>query len=360
MYNNKKTICFYAGYTQPFNGLNYKDKYVNGSEINLISLSEKLSKYYNIYILIWNLKKDNDEIYYNNVNYIDCDNFNIIKDKIDIMIISRYLNFFIHFEHLNIKTLFWIQDLHPHHSYNNSLLDNDGKYFLKNIDNKIHNYISLSTFHKNFLVKNNYIDSDKIKIIGNGLNKEEPLQFNKINTKRIPKRFLFCSDPCRGLTYFIDFIIELQKTDDDISVCVFRSNDFDEHQKNNIKNIKKLTLHNNANQKILFNEFMKSQFLLYTCCFQETYCNIALEAQYHGCVCIYNNLGALTETINNRGLLLDGHPKDKDFINNNINNIITLLNNKNMIIEYQKRGLEYSNNQYYSTIANEWINIINN
>ena len=84
------------GYSQPFNGKNYGNKNVYGSEITTIKLVEISVNIYNVYIFIFNLSEE-DEIIYNNVSYL---NMNKLYDftNIDIMIIVRYINYFIYFK----------------------------------------------------------------------------------------------------------------------------------------------------------------------------------------------------------------------------------------------------------------------
>ena len=60
----KPILAFYMGYSEPFNGFNYKHKNVFGSEINTIKLAEALTHLYNLTIFV-NIE-ETDEIIYNN------------------------------------------------------------------------------------------------------------------------------------------------------------------------------------------------------------------------------------------------------------------------------------------------------
>ena len=357
-----KTLCFYSGYTgDPFNGINYQNKNIYGSEKNLIHLCKYLSKYYKIYILVWNLKINNEEIIHDDIFYIDCTNYETIP-SIDILIINRYLNFFMHFINKAKKTFIWIQDLIGHTGYQGIQFDKQGKNFLINIDPIIDKYIVLSDFHQDYFSTfyENKIPKNKIEIIGNGILKTKSIDFNYINKKRIKKRFMFCSEPVRGLNFFLDFIEALQKEDPEISVCIFRSNNYNQLILEKIKKIKNITVYNTSNQSILFDEFLKSEFLLYTCNFLETFCNIALEAQYHGCICIYNAYGALKETIHDRGFILEGHPTNNDFIEKNILKVKSFINDEQEKNRLRLDAYNYSNQHYYQHISEKWKDLIEN
>ena len=94
---NKNNLCFYMGYSRPFNGKNYSNKDDYCSEVSVIKLAETLSDIYNVYIFILNLSEE-DEIIYNNVSYV---NMNKLYDfrNIDIMIVVRYINYFIYIKY---------------------------------------------------------------------------------------------------------------------------------------------------------------------------------------------------------------------------------------------------------------------
>ena len=70
-------------------------KNVFGSEINAIKLAESLTYLYNVYIFS-NVSLE-DEIIWNGVNYLNIQKLNTFT-KYDILVIVRYINFFIYFK----------------------------------------------------------------------------------------------------------------------------------------------------------------------------------------------------------------------------------------------------------------------
>ena len=82
----KENIGFYMGYSPPFNGENYKNRKVYGSEITTIKLAESLSDLYNVFIFIANLN-NNEEIIYNNVNYVNKNKL-VDFELLDLMILN--------------------------------------------------------------------------------------------------------------------------------------------------------------------------------------------------------------------------------------------------------------------------------
>jgi len=126
----KQILAFYMGYSEGFNGQNYNSRNVFGSEINTIKLAESLTDIYDIYIFV-NIKEE-DELVFNNItylNYYKLDNFK----KIDIMVVVRYINYFIYFKNIAKKTFIWLHDVTVQPSYNGQILHNHlylNNYFL--------------------------------------------------------------------------------------------------------------------------------------------------------------------------------------------------------------------------------------
>ena len=81
-----------------------------------------------------------------------------------------------------------------------------------------------------------------------------------------------------------------------------------------------------SQDKIAF-EYLQSEYFFYPTNFNETFCNCAAEAQLYHCVCIYNNIGGLSTTINNRGLSINYDIHSIDYIENTCKDVIELMNN---------------------------------
>ena len=84
------------GYTPSFNGENYGSKKIYGSEITSIKLAESLTDIYNVYMFVNGLD-ESEEIIYNGVNYLNKNRLHTFEN-INIMIVVRYINYFIYFK----------------------------------------------------------------------------------------------------------------------------------------------------------------------------------------------------------------------------------------------------------------------
>ena len=103
-----------------FNGQNYNSKKIYGSELSVLKLAESLTDIYEVYIFV-NIYEE-DEIKYNGVSYLNLFKINTFP-QFDIMIIVRYINYFIYFKNNALKTFIWIQDNIINPAYNGLLIE---------------------------------------------------------------------------------------------------------------------------------------------------------------------------------------------------------------------------------------------
>ena len=130
----KPILCFYMGYSEAFNGQNYNTKNVYGSEINALKLAESLTDLYDVYIFV-NIYVE-DEIIHNDVHYLSFSKLHTFE-KIDIMIVVRYINYFIYFKNIATKTFIWICDTIINPAYNGLLIEKTASNLIYNLRNNI-------------------------------------------------------------------------------------------------------------------------------------------------------------------------------------------------------------------------------
>ena len=187
------------------------------------------------------------------------------------------------------------------------MLEENAKYLMLNMMDKITGIIALTNWHKNFLINYYGLDPNKIFIIGNGLAQEN---FNK-KVDKIKNRFIYTSAPNRGLDKLIEYMLEIRKTVPDVTLYIYRGlDDFDNNTKPILDKIKKypykdfVKFMGKVDQETLAVEMLKSEYWFYPTNFTETYCMSGLEAMAAGCMCITSDLAALHDTIGDRGILI--------------------------------------------------------
>lgn len=353
-----KTLCIYAGYTPPFNGKNYRDQVVYGSEMNIIQIGEWFVKKYNykVYIFVYNLKSNNMEIKHNGVHYVDFHSLHEFNKIIDIMIVNRFMNYFIHFESKAKQTYYYVQDMCLNYMFRGEALDNYGKYFIQNIckGNLIDGFICISEWQVQNIKKIIGTVHTPFHIIGNGISSSIP---ERNLDKIIKNKFIYCSEPSRGLDTFLDCMIELQKHIPDCSIVVFRSNEYTDDIHNKLKLIHTKKVYDKVSHDIVIEEFITSDIWFYPVNLTESYCNCAAESQLYNTICIYNNLGALQTTIGDRGISLKHD--EPNYIDYAVQNIIKLIHNTEQKQDLREKGYKWAIQQMFEYKIDEWYNICN-
>ena len=204
-----KTLCIYIGYTSFLN-----DFY--GTEIAIVKLSTELCKQYKIYVVTL---RDDPTALYNEFTYINYQN--LFDVKIDILIISRYINYFTYCC-LNPKKIYlWIHDVNILGYFQNYSFDNNGKELLYNVLDKIDKIILLSDWHKlYFQFCYNKVPNNKIKIIGNGISTQNFKQLDL--SSKIKNRFIWISCLNRGIERMVLIFNLIHNEFPDAELHVFR------------------------------------------------------------------------------------------------------------------------------------------
>ncbi len=346
--SGKQVICFYAGYSGIKKGLIY------GSELAMVNVAERLAKGAEVHIFSFLIEKQWAE---NGVVYHPAADLRGFKE-IDVLVISRYINYFLEFKNNVKKTYIWLHDICFHPGWQGKHIPDNGKYLIQNLDGGIDGYIVLTEWHKALIHQTYDIPMEKLHIIGNGLNQDH----FQGSVKKIKNRFIYTSSPNRGLKQLIEYFHEIRKQVPDATLHIFRGkDDFDqEHLKllDEIKKYKYIRYGGKLLQKELAKEFQKSDVWFYPTTFPETYCMSGLEAQMGGCACVCTDFAALHNTVGERGILLKEKPYTGAFKEEAIGAVIRLLENEEEKVRLQEAGKKWAQEQNWDNIAQKWADLL--
>ena len=349
----KPLLAFYMGYSEGFTGQNYNSKKIYGSEISALKLAESLTDIYEVYIFV-NIY-ENEEIKYNGVTYLNLFKINTFP-KFDIMIILRYINYFIYFKNNALKTFIWIQDTIINPAYNGLLIEKSASSLIYNLQPHINGLICLSKWHIQNVQNVLYPSLFPIHLI------ENPLDFKyyKPNISIVKNRFIYMSDPNRGLTILLDCLLYIQNYIPDISLTVFRNHEFTDEIQHKLSKLNNTFIYGKEPQEKIAEECLQAEYFFYPTNFMETFCCCAAEAQLYHCVCIYNNIGGLSSTIADRGLAINYDINNIDYIENTCKDVMELMKNEEKKNEYLTKGFEWTKNLNINVIKNRWLKLIQN
>ena len=347
----KPNLCFYMGYTPSFNGENYGNKKIYGSEITSIKLAESLTDIYNVYMFVNGLDQE-EEILYNGVQYLHTHKLHIMK-KIDIMIVVRYINYFIYFKNIAQKTFIWLHDVTVQPAYDGKILNSNGDHLLYNLQDSYNKLVVLSDYH----FKNNYdyigVPKNKYSILPNIID----MKYYKTNIQVIKNRFIYMSDVSRGLTILLDCLLYIQQYIPSISLTVFRSHEFTDEIIKKLEKLNNKIIYRKESQDIIANECLQAEYFFYPTNFYETFCNCAAEAQLYHTICIYNPIGGLTSTIGDRGQIIKHNINSPDYISNTCNDVLQLMNDESKKNDYRNRGHIWAKQLCVNNLKKQWLQL---
>jgi len=294
----KPLLVIYGGYFYDrfWNGKMFYENQISlgGSESMVIKLAHLLSDKYNVYVFL----NTQDDILYNNVNYIKVEKYDIFLDinRAKHLILSRDSSK----THTNAeKTHLWLHDL-----VNIGELKDSKEYT---------NIITLTKFHKEFfeniLKQNNkkeYIS--KLKVIPNISDGGD-----KIVSKKAGYRFIYSSCPTRGLIKVLEDFPKIKEAYPDAELFIYSdfNNDYVKSRMDvndllvTIALMKGVYNVGRLPEQLFLEEVKKCNYWYYPTEFLETFCITAVQMMNYGVIPIYRPVGSLPNVIQQGGVKIE-------------------------------------------------------
>jgi glycosyltransferase involved in cell wall biosynthesis len=327
-------IAVYIGYTN-LNEQHY------GSELALLALVDRLKVRHDVKLFTVMAEfKDYHHLMVDHNDYID--------NTYDILLIHRYINFYVYFPIRAKKVFIWVHDVCLHSSYQGRVFPYAGHDFLQNV--KYDKIVLQTEWHRKRFLEY-YPTLTKNEIIGNGI---ETKYYTK-DVQKVPFRFIYTSSPKRGLTYLMNVFPKIREVYPDAELHIFR--DLNEATPEQLKILndgcdKGMFVYGGAlsNQE-LADEFLQAEVWLYPTDFTETYCISAVEAQAAGCLCVCSRLAGLIETVGDRGILLESVYGSKEYDVELLQALERVFKDKN---EYSGKARTWGLQQDWDNRAKMW------
>jgi glycosyltransferase involved in cell wall biosynthesis len=298
-------------------------EFASGSELTAQRIAEELvRRNCRVFIFLKEGKKQViDGVEYRDV--LDYESF-LKTQYIDVLVVLRFVENLRYFETIQ-RVYLWLHDLLPQ---GNSFHTHKTKFC---------GVICPSEWHKSFFCKEYGFPESAVKVIGNCIN------LNLfVPSEKIPLRFIYTSDPKRGLKNAYSLFQKFRKRYSYATLHVFGNTP-------NL-NLPNVFIHPRLSQKELAKEFGKSDVWLYPTNWRETFCISALEAQATRTLCVAYSVGALSETIGVRGVLAE----TEDALLNKLFKTIELKMIKDTLLD---RGQLWSRQFSVEKIGNSWFGL---
>jgi len=344
----KPLLCFYTGYATVYTA-DWNNVY--GGEISLRTLAQHLSKKYRVVVFSENCPIEGMVGDVLSLPGKVFDRFQEVN-QIDVLVVSRYLCYFLEHEVRAKKVIWWYHDVLAQPYWNGTPLQNAGLALMRNMDNKIDTHVALTNWHKDVINQHYKMPVSKIKVIGHGV-QLIPWEANK----RIPQRLIYTSFPTRGLTHLLRLVKVLHAEFPKLELIIYRGEDtFDAEQNEQIKEMPYVQKKGCIHHQELLTEFQKADLWLYPTNFNETFCMSALEAQMAGCLCITSAIGALNETVADRGVLIHEPYGTPDYDEAILKAAREALSGRLEGLRHKAR--EWAATRTWESVADSWDSII--
>ena len=360
---NKELLVYYTGFSGDYNGFNYGTKEVYGSEIAAIKISENLTNKYNCIVLC----ETKSNIIHKGVLYIHYNTWEIIRSyyKIDYLIISRFISSILDINLLDIDNVYYIlHDARIHNQFYNKYIPLFGIPLFYNYYKKFKKILFVSEWQKNnlkliFELIKEDLYTENFKVLGNGIN-----TLNNINNDFDNKdkfKFIYCSNPDRGLILLCEIIKRLHNIYKEITLDIYFWNIEDPNIQKYIDDYDYINFHGKVSNEKINEEFAKTSIWIYPNQYShETFCIACLEAMNNKNAVITRDFSALPELVKDIGILIPQELKDEKLIKFCVKKALELLNNNEKLEKIQNDLYYKSLNYDWSIIANNLKNILNN
>ena len=293
-----KEITYYCPRSvEPWSPKSLKEGGIGGSETAVINLAKEWAKQgYKVTVYNW---CSTDEGTYDGVEYVNFWNFNW-KDDFNILISWRYPELF----DIDVSAKFKAVDVHDVMSpadFLPSRLDKIDKIFVK------------TRAHADCFPN---IPEEKFAFANNGLD----LSRFKDGVEKIPGKVIYSSTPNRGLDILLDVWPNIKEKVSHAELHIFYGfKTYYELEKNNpermawmksieekVKTTEGVIWHDRVDQDTLAKHFQESEVWAYPTYFYEISCITAMEAMAANTIPVTIDYGALKETINGNGYVIEG------------------------------------------------------
>jgi len=329
-------IFLTAGGWSPWNGKSLETKGLGGSETCIIKYAELVAKMNKFEVLV--VCNCDEEIVHNNVKYISLNRiYELFTHNIECVFIHRYTEYIPLFTRNNIKTLFCAHDL-----FRSGELIVQDDYLLKTF--------ALSEFHKKAMDEEFPLLSNISNILHYGISVDD------YSPKKIKNSFIYSSFPNRGLIILLKLFPKIIEKYPSATLNIYC--DFDNEWTKNfyskeldlmkeiINSSENIINHGWVNKETLTKAWNSAEYWFYPCIFAETCCLTALEAGASKTLAISNHLGALSETIGDRGLIIEGDAYTDEWQEKALEKVLDIMDDDNSESMELKQSLIDKNYEY--------------
>ena len=346
----KPVLAIYTGYSPTFTGKSVELKQVWGSELAAVRLAEALSTTYDVTVFCSCL---NEETQHNGVKYLHLSYYGAFSksNQVDVLIVSRFMHFFLEHECRAKKVVLWLHDRIPHYMWKGTALPETGRPLFVNMLKSIDKVVCVSKWQAEEALPG-FVGSKvpQTCVIGNAIHKP----YFTGQQPKVKGRFIFCTDPTRGLDALMTMFQAIVKKVPHATLHVYWSRD----KLPQTPPHPSIAFFDKLPQQELAIRLQEAEIMAYPNTGHETYCMAALEAQAAGCVVVCRDFSGVAETVSDRGILVPGAAINEDWIQRATEACVNLLSDESRIAHLSEKSRAWALEQTWDTRGNQWTNML--
>lgn len=249
----------------------------------------------------------------------------------------------------------WVHDLH----HQNVLTEARGAYF--DVIRPV------SRWHGEYLLWHYPFLAGKIAPTRNGI---DLTRFFNEGIERKTNRAVWCSSPDRGLDHLLTMWPEIRRGVPDAELCIFygfanfikvMQQQRDPMMQTWYRYVLELSRQpgvvwrDRVNQLDLAKELQAAQVLAYSSNFLETNCITTAEAMAGGAVVLSTLAGAIPETVQGAGILIQGHPMSEAYQKVFVKDCVTLMTKPKEAASWREKGYKRAAELQWDRITDDWV-----
>ena len=355
---NKIIALVTDGGWEPWTGKDILTKGLGGSETWIIETARYLKREYNNDVMVF-CKTDTSE-FFEGVGYNPIELFHtfVANNIIDYCIVSRFTEYVPvalkgHAQKVGVifHDILQKETILPNH------------YKLKWL-------FGLTDWHSNTIKKSFPQMKDLVHTTNYGIDQ------TKFQKGKVKNSFIYSSFPNRGLNVLLKMWPRIVQEFPDSTLNIYCNLEQDSpaglwvnrvapETMKEIKallkvNKKGIIVHGWVNKESLSEAWGKAEYWLYPCTFEETFCLTAMEAAITKTFAISNNLAALGETINHRGLVVHGNANTIEWQNEIFNELKKVMSGEISKEPFLEKNYQWASERSWKSQTEKFVSLLFN
>uniref|UniRef100_A0A6C0KWN6 Glycosyltransferase 2-like domain-containing protein n=1 Tax=viral metagenome TaxID=1070528 RepID=A0A6C0KWN6_9ZZZZ len=375
--NKKPILCFVAdGGFNKWSGSTILTKGVGGSETYIIEMARHIQRQGHFQVMVFCNCEEEEE--FEGVHYINLSlYFDFIRVKyVHTCIISRFSEYYPATILSNVDNIYMV-------AHDLTLTG-----LVIPIHNKLRKIFCLTEWHVSYFTEQFPILKDYLVPFYYGIN---PLFLDSIEStenimqiedsikmeitekapEKIKNKFIYSSFPNRGLLQLLQMWPQILEAHPDATLDIYADvngewvNRVEPEMMKEVRELlfnskySNIKYHGWVNKSVLADAWKTAEYWFYPCIFMETFCLTALEAALTKTIVIANDLAALQNTVGDRGLVIPGNAKEKEWQEKAISELLKLMADNPESEErrerFIKRNYEWASKLTWESQANKLL-----